>query len=470
MTEIDYEATENIIRDELLECRRLFTRAVTDMPEYSTQEKIGHDFPGFQREVFKAHKYALRLLIDRILWLENLLAETTGATHPRSPDMRTLKLHFWKRILEMGYNTFVWIHVGIDRSNTKKVFKGPKHGDLGNQNVASVLQYVDEVNKNPNEFALPLDFCSFSPICDILQISYSEAEKIRRTLFLEAKSGKVNDEMLETIDAKTPEAYFKFFDTYGEKGINQMERFFRQQLMLHKSHKLINAESGVYENPVSGKPPLIVLPNEAKVVHFTDKITELLEKAERRDFAVDVIDNCLVVGALNGEDESILMLGEYDVRLYIYHCFFNPATLDGAPYPDDLPEILSRITLTDWLESVASVVLEPILLRRLADKYLMDVLLGKKRLRLFFNPESFITLCNENGIRAEFTTTKEANHLRSSGSAKGLVEFNGRFIRLFLGDAVATFGDGFLHEMLFNWVRPTSVIEQLKGHKLTRAS
>jgi hypothetical protein len=440
------------------------------MPEYSTQEKIADSFPGFQREVLKAHKSALRLLVDRILWLERLLAETTGATHPRSPNMRTLKLHFWKRLLEMGYNTFVWIYVGMDRSNTRKVFKGPKHGDLASQNIASVLQYVNEVNKNPNQIAFPLDFCSFSPICDILQISYSEDEKIRRTQFLEAKSGKVNDEMLQTIDARTPDAYFKFFDTYGEKGIKQMERFFKQQSMLHKSHKLINAEPGIYQNPESGKLPLIILPNEAKVVHFIDKITELLEKAERKEFAVDAIDNCLVVGALNGEDESIQMLGEYDVRLYIYHCFFNPATLDGAPYPDDLPEILSRITLIDWMEGVASVVLEPILLRHLPDKYLMDVLLGKKRLKFFFNPESFMTLCDENGIRAEFTTTKEANCLRSSGSAKGLVEFDGRFIRLFLGDAVGTFGDGFLHEMLFNWVRPTSVIEQLKQHKLTRAS
>jgi len=357
----------------------------------------------------------------------------------------------------------------MDRSNTRKVFKGPKYGDLSHQNVDSVLHYINAVNKDPNKFAIPLDFCSFSPICDILQIDYSQSENVRRTNFIEAKSGKVNEEMLETIDARTSEAYFKFFDTHGEKGIRQIERFFRQQMMLDKSQKLINAEPGVYENPVNGKPRLIVLPNEAEVVHFSDKITELLEKAERKEFAVDAIDNCLVIGALNGEEENML-LGEYDVRLYIYHCFLNPATLDGAPYPTDLPAILNCIKLVDWLEGFKSVVLEPVILRHLPDNHLMDLLLGKKRLRVFFRAESFVALCNDNGIRAEFTTAKEANRLRSSGSAKGLVEFDGRFIRLFLGDAIATLGDGILYEMLFNWVRPSSVIEQMKQHKLTSVS
>ena len=50
------------------------------------------------------------------------------------------------------------------------------------------------------------------------------------------------------------------------------------------------------------------------------------------------------------------------------------------------------------------------------------------------------------------------------------MEFDGRFISLNQGDAVATLGDGTFHEMMFNWVRPTSVIEQMKQHRLTRVS
>lgn len=468
MATIDYKATESRIQNDLLECRRLFTRSVTDIPKYSTPEKIRDDYPGFLRELFKAHKAALTILIDGILHLENLLTQTNLADDSDSHKPELAKLGYWKRLLELSFNTFVWLNIGMDRSNVRRVFKGPKYGDLFHQNIESVLAYISKVNKDPNEIAIPLDFCSFSPICDILKISYSESDNVRRTAFIEAKSGKVNDEMLETIDTGTMDSYFKFFDTYGEKGIKQMERFFRQGMMLEKSQKLVDAEPGVYENPVNPDEHLIILANETQVHHFSDKVAQLLEKANRKEFAVDQVDNCLVIGAINAEDEKILMLGEYDVRLYIYHSFINTATLNGAPYPPDLPEILSTIKLIDWREGFGSVILEPIMLRNIPDQHLIDLLLCKRKLKIFFDPQGFVDLCNDNGLRTNFINRKEVNRLMSSGSTKGLVNFNGQFIHFSHGDISMAFGDGTFHEILFNWVYPTSVIEQMKQLNLSK--
>jgi len=247
-----------------------------------------------------------------------------------------------------------------------------------------------------------------------------------------------------------------------------MKRFFRQQIMLEKSQKLINAEPGVYENPANPEEHLHILANEAQVHHFSDKVTQLLGKADRKEFAVEQVDNCLVLGAINAEDEKIMMLGEYDVLLYVYHSFINPATLDGVPYPLDFPEILSTIKLIDWREGFGSVILEPIILRHIPDQYLIDLLLGRKKLKFFFNPQRFVVLCNDNGIKANFTSRKETSRLRSSGSTKGLVDFDGQFICFSLGDATWTFADGAFHEMLFNWVHPTSIIEQMKQMRFSR--
>jgi len=459
---IDYKKTENLIQNDILECRRLFTRSVTDIPKYSTLEEIREDYPGFTRECFKAHKAALRILIDGILHLENLLAQTNVANALDSHKTETVKLVYWKRLLELSYNTFVWVNVGMDKSNVRKVFKGPKYGDLAHQNIQSLLPYVSEINKDPNEIAIPLDFCSFSPICDILKISYSESDNVLHTAFIEAKSGKVNDEMLETINAGTMDAYFGFFDTYGEKGIKQMKRFFRQRIMLEKSRKLINAEPGVYENPANPKEDLAILATETQMQYFSDKVAELLEKAERREFAVGEVDNCLVLGAINAEDEKMPMLGEFDLRLYVYHSFINPATLHGAPSPPDLHVILDTIKLIDWREGFSSVILEPIMLRDIPDQHLIDLLLGRKVLKFFFNPQRFVALCNDNGIKADFTSVKEANRLRSFGLAKGVVDFDGQLIRFSVGDSSWTFAEGPFHDMLFNWIHPTSIIERMK--------
>jgi len=84
--------------------------------------------------------------------------------------------------------------------------------------------------------------------------------------------------------------------------------------------------------------------------YFSDKIAQLLEKADRNEFAVDEVDNCLVFGAINAKDKDVAMLGEFDVRLYVYHSFINPATINGAQYPTHLNEILDTIKLTDWRE------------------------------------------------------------------------------------------------------------------------
>jgi len=462
MATIDYKAIENLIQNDLLECRRLFTRSVTDIPKYSTLDKIQEDYPGFVREYFTAHKAGLRILIDGILHLENLLTQTNVANTPDSYKTETAKLSYWKHLLELSYNTFVWVNVGMDRSNVRKVFKGPRYGDLAYQNIQSVLTYASKVNKGPNEIAIPLDFCSFSPICDILKVSYSESDNVLHTAFIEAKSGKVNYEMLETINAGTMDAYFRFFDTYGEKGIKQMERFFRQGIMLEKSQELINAEPGIYENPLNPEEHLMILANEALVHHFSDKVAQLLEKVDRRQFAVDQVDNCLVIGAISTEDEKTLMLGEFDLRLYVYHFFINPAALDGAPYPPDLHEILSTIKLVDWRRGFSSIILEPIILRDIPDHHLIDLLLGRKMLKFFFSPQRFVALCNDNGIKANFISIKEGNRLMSFGLTKGVVDFDSQFIRFSLGDFSGIFGEGLFHEILFNWVYPTSIIEQMK--------
>jgi hypothetical protein len=466
MSTIDYKAIENSVQNDLFECRRLFTRSVTDIPKYSTLQKIREYYPDFMRECFKAHKTALRILIDGILHLENLIKEINVESAPDFHNTKTIKLVYWKRLLELSYNAIVWLNVGIDRSNIRKVFKGSKYGDLAHQNIQSVLTYVNEADKDPNVIAIPLDFCSFSPICDVLKISYSENDNGLHIAFIEAKSGKVNDEMLETITSGTTDAYFRFFDTYGKNGIKQMERFFRQHIMFEKSRKLINVAPGIYENPANPEEDLLILANEAQMQDFSNKVVELLDKAERREFAVDQVDNCLILGAINAKDKDMLMVGEFDLRLYVYHAFINPSTLEGTPYPEDLRDILATIKLIDWREGFGSVILEPILLRDIPDQHLLDLLFGRKMLKLYFNPQRFVILCNDNGIKADLTSIKEANRLRTSGFAKGCVEFDGQFIRFSIGDFSGTFGEGNFHDILFNWIHPTSIIERMKQIRL----
>jgi hypothetical protein len=156
--------------------------------------------------------------------------------------------------------------------------------------------------------------------------------------------------------------------------------------------------------------------------------------------------------------------------LYIYHSFINPAALDGAPLPENLPQVLAAVGLIDWLEGLGSVVLSPILLRNLPDAGLMDLLLGRIRLKLFFHARSFVALCSTNGLDARLIDRKTFNRLHLSDSDEGLSKFNGEYIQFTAPESIQVMGDGTYHEMVFNWVYPKIIIDQTKHLKFPHAS
>ena len=178
---------------------------------------------------------------------------------------------------------------------------------------------------------------------------------------------------------------------------------------------------------------------------------------------MDEIDGCLVVGVINTRRPELAALGNFDIQLFIYHLYINPDALDNPPKSDEVVNILQTIKLRDWRNGFSSVILLPPIVRPVKDKYLMDLLMGRKRLMFFFNASRFINLCNINGIKASFTTVKEANRLKSRGEAKGLVEFDGKFIRYSTKEADWMFGEGILGEIFYNWVKPISIVKQLES-------
>lgn len=459
---------EKQIEEKLVECRRLITRSVTDIPRFSTPQKIRKDYPNFIRQCHECNKKVQSTLIQQILSIENEISRLKSQKRDPLVRAQIKRLRYWKLLSGLLFNSLIWIAMGGDRSAVKKIFKGPKFGELKQQNIDSVLSYLDKANENTDEFFIALDFSSFSCICDILKLTYNEDSNSMSLDLIEAKSGKVSDDMLKTIENNEVKSYFDFFDKYGKKGIKQMERFFRQMSYVNKSQQLIDAVPGIYENPEDPDQNLIIATDESVPELYFEEISELLDDAEQEKFAVKLIDDCLIVGIINNKTRNIAILGDFDVRLFIYHIFINPAALEEKKPPKDLIEHLRKIQLTDWRTGFGSVVLYPISIRPISDQYLMDLLFGRKIIMHFFHVPTFIELCRRNGIDMRLTSAKEASHMKLKG-CKGLFEYGGRFIRYFHQDIEWTIGEGTLHEMFYNWVRPKSIINSLKSYKIPGA-
>jgi len=407
------------------------------------------------------------MLIPQILEIERELRHLSDSDSKEASSREAIaQLRYWKRLLEVSFNTFVWIAMRGDRGSVRRVFKGPKYGAVTDQNVASVLPFVRQANQDPNQFVVPLDFSCFSCLSDLLRIEFDETKQALRVSFIEAKSGRVNDEMVEAILSGEPASYFDFFDKYGTGGVKQMERFFRQVEVFKRKERLMHAEPGVHDNADDEGQPLIICSDETLVEDYTESVIGVLEASERDQFAVAAIDDCLVLGVINNRRRETAILGDFDIRLFIYHSYINPSALEQPLDLSEFQDALRAMKLTDWREGFSSVVLEPIVLRPIPDTYLMDLLMGRKELVYFFDPERFVELCQKKGLNAEFTAVKETNRMKSQGTAKGLVEFQQGFVRYSRQGVQWLLGEGIYHDMVYNWIYPSSMIDRLKATRL----
>ena len=242
-----------------------------------------------------------------------------------------------------------------------------------------------------------------------------------------------------------------------------MERCFRQQLNMSKNKDLIHANPGIYENPDNSEQKLFIVSDNSVSQSYTDTIVRLLEASDHDNFAVDIVDECLVIGVINNKNAKIAALGEFNARLYVYHVFTNPQSLEDKNYPSNLPDILNKLPLKDWREGFGSVVLHPVVARQIADNYLMDLLFGRKIILYYFNADNFIALCKEHELDVGFSSVKQANREKSKGLAKGVPQFNGKFIRYSFREKEGNLGEGIFHEIYYNWMRPKSIIDRLKS-------
>jgi len=91
-------------------------------------EKIRANYLEFLRRCDAVHKEAQLILVRDILAIEAELEELKDRPTTRENSSRISRLRYWKLLLELFFNTFVWIAMGLDRNDVKRISKGRKYG------------------------------------------------------------------------------------------------------------------------------------------------------------------------------------------------------------------------------------------------------------------------------------------------------------------------------------------------------
>jgi len=365
---------------------------------------------------------------------------------------------YWLRILEFSYDSFIWIASNHDRSNVTKIYKGAKFGSLLQQNIQSVIETADELNVAENVFAFPLDFSRFSCIGDLLRITRHRAGGISLD-FIEVKEGELNERILKVILSKGEEGLEDLFHQFGEKAVKQGKRMLKQERVAQRQLKYFDAAPGIYRGPDENR-----IVSELRIGledQFDDLIEILVERARQGEFSSDVVDDCLVVTALDSTSPQRYNVTDFSSRAVVYSAFLANEQFKNQ---DELSDAVQNITFIDWIEALNSAVCIPPLLRRpLRTRSFLDLMSGRIQLRFYLDPTAFLQLCREQKLQAGFIKKKITNRLKTSGGwRKGQYPiFGGRALGYVAGNFAGVIGWGILHEIMFNWRTPGAIARHL---------
>lgn len=276
---------------------------------------------------------------------------------------------------------------------------------------------------------------------------------------MEIKEGEVNDAIRDACKAKAAGAWAKFFETYGEKGIQQAQRVFKQEKEFYKRDARIQARRGIHSDEDGMR---IVMESEMPLDNFLPTVEAVCRKARKGEYAVEVVDGCLMVAAGDSTSLRRAMLAEVDARLFAVNAFAISDTAKESP--EMLADAMDKVVLTDWLDGLGAISLQPLCLRPLSARTFLDLVFGRIRLLFFFHAPGFIKVLQEADIRAELLSRKVTNRLRTT---KGLRPSDlpplheGRAMGYYVKDKLCYMGSMRFHEMVFNWASPHSLVAQM---------
>jgi hypothetical protein len=220
------------------------------------------------------------------------------------------------------------------------------------------------------------------------------------------------------------------------KRIDQIDRQFKQAQRMIKSQSIIRDGFGIDD-----KGNLVrIVDNPIEWETYMDKIENLLIDCENNGFSLDVIDNCLYIGA-------------YSIKIPLrqaYVAFVSWMNELNIEYP--------IINFQSTFECPLSV---PPFNFNLKKTDIIDIALGKKLILACLDYDGLFNIGKDLGLVCEWVKKKEIND--SVKNSKNLLNFNGRVLKVSFEDKFFYLGDGFMVRIIYEFINPTSALRILKA-------
>ena len=326
-------------------------------------------------------------------------------------------------------DSIAWKMIANQLYIARRLYREKKQPSLNHSNVESVRQAARSMTSDDfYQFSLLSDLTTFIQIGDLLTINPSQG-----VFASEVKEGEVNEKIVNFINQSPDEiSIYNFREKEGLKVSKQMDRVIRQKARLQHVYEILTDNQSVDPDSKHG---VIIKPDPVKLELWDDELSKLIDESNSKGYALAHIDNCLFVGVYR--DRSRFISAE------LFKGWFEMC--GGKPnYP--------RWNLISGMNIPLAL---PIFSRQLPIEHMFDIVFGRVVVHLALNMDAFIELCNEMGLKACWSTRKEAAGYRRGKDYPWF--FDNRVI--LLGDEKSNVLDeGIFMRIFFHGTKPKSAV------------
>jgi len=286
------------------------------------------------------------------------------------------------------------------------------------RDVAAVMQRADFSN-----LVVYSDLTTFVQAGDLLVAGPDGS-----ITFVEVKSGKKNHDILASLLSDQP-------TLLDRKSGEQRERIAKQLARLTHITNVLNDGESV--DPDTGFK--VKIPADPVVVESYDaKIGDMIDDAKSKRWAIDVLDDCLFIGAYAGEVGPAAPL--------IFRAWFDACdSRKGFPFVDFNECMIYPLAL-------------PLFIRNLGVARILDLLFGRAIVYLAFHLDRFVERANASGIEMRWSTRREAAAL---GSTSAGMKIENRVAIAHRGEQTIALTPGLIFRTLFHGSTPHSIIRMI---------
>jgi hypothetical protein len=453
------------------------------IPPEATLEEISR-YASPLEFIMKCHegfKLAQRRIVNILLSIEDEMKTVSHRTKESRRDSQNslknqlktefAKLQYQRASFKEVANVIAWTLFGMERTHIKALMKvGMWDGYLRDRNITSVVNQADEINSDPNSFALITDITSCLGMGDLIIAQNG------RIAIVEVKEGKVSEfigKMLMEPSTVGDSDLSTLRKLSPAKVLDQTERFRRQTATTKNAIQYIRtdySEKGL----MTGLPRFAIDPLHPPV-HLWKPVDEIASKIQVGQWRYLHADS-LVIGILKPDPAYEPFVSRLDFQHYLYHERSVP--WEKCRYTNRADNQFTRPEYMEYentpIYSMRQKVFSPTripIFAMLGSRNGIDLLTDALRIYVYFDVDSFYKLCQDVGLRPAWMSERE--YRRSLGRQLPHMFDPPLFSRGYLsfgtGDNRRVFMHGMLENLVYELETGFSVARKLKVEPPTRS-